>query len=142
MRILHLDKEMTLQNINDLIKIDSIIPDDPWTADNFLMDLDFKWKFSFIALQNDDIIGFLICSMKEKVLHIHRIAVLPEHQRNKIGWTLIQNLYTVCHNRHISKITLKVKDTNLPALEFYKGLGFKKLSKDGSRYLFEKKIKR
>lgn len=141
MRILHLDKEKTLQNINDLIKIDSIIPDDPWTADNFLMDLDHKWEFSFFALQNNDIIGFLICSMKENALYIHRIAVLPEHQKKKIGITFIQNLYMECQKYNIDKITLRVIDTNLPALEFYKGLGFKQFGKDGSRYLFEKNIK-
>jgi ribosomal-protein-alanine acetyltransferase len=140
MKITHLDEHTVLKNINDLIKLDKLIPDDPWTANNFLKDLDRKWEFSLIAIENGIIIGFMICSVKENNLHVHRIAVSPEFQKKKIGRALIKNLYADCHKSGIKRITLKVKDFNLGAIRFYEKHGFKKVELECSRYLCEKEL--
>lgn len=140
MKILHLNQETTLKNINRLIEIDKIILDDPWRVDNFLTDLDRKWEFSLIALMNDSIIGFLISSVKKKNLHIHRIAVSKKYQRKKVGSALMEHLLADCYESGISGITLKVHEFNINAQLFYEKLGFKKKKSHKSRYLYERKL--
>ena len=140
MKIVHLNREKVLANIDRLIEIDKIISDDSWTVDNFLMDLDHKWEFSLIALENDQIIGFLICSTKENNLHIHRIAVSLECQRKKVGSALIAHLLADCYKSHINSITLKVRDFNTNAQRFYEKLEFKKKESRGSRCQYKKEL--
>ena len=140
MKVVHLNKEMAFEKINDLIEIDRIIPDDYWTSDNFLMDLDSKWEYSLVALDNDLLVGFLICSAKENNLHIHRIAVSPDYQGKKVGSALMEHLFANCYNSGIKSITLKVQDFNIGAQIFYEKRGFKKVTPHGSRYLYKKVI--
>ena len=140
MKIVHLDKEMAFKKINDLIEIDRIIPDDFWTSDNFLMDLGHKWEYSLVALDNDLVVGFLICSVKENNIHIHRIAVSPDYQRKKLGSVLMEHLFADCYNSGIKSITLKVQDFNIGAQIFYEKLGFKKEGSHKSRHLYKKVI--
>jgi ribosomal-protein-alanine N-acetyltransferase len=141
MNILHLDKEMTLENINDLIKIDRLIPEDTWTEENFLRDLDRKWEFSLIALENNHVIGFLICSVKENNIHINRIAVSQDYQHKRIGRILMEELFTDCNKSGLKRITLKVNYSNTEAIRFYEKLGFKKAGIESSRFFYDKEIK-
>ena len=140
MKILHLDKEMVTENMNRLMEIDRTIMDDPWTVYNFLMDLEGKWEFSLVALENNIIIGFLICSVRGNNIHIHRIAISPEHQRRKVGSALIEHLVTDCYKSGINSITLKVRDSNINAQKFYEKLGFRKIVSHGFRYLYEREL--
>ena len=141
MKILHLDKEMVTENMDRLMEIDrAIIMDDPWTAYNFLMDLEGKWEFSLVALENNIIIGFLICSVRGNNIHIHRIAISPEHQRRKVGSALIEHLVTDCYKSGINSITLKVRDFNINAQKFYEKLGFRKIASHGFRYLYGREL--
>lgn len=136
MKIVHLTKEIALANINRLIEIDKVL-DDSWGIDNFLADFNRKWEYSFIALENEEIVGFLICSDKgEKNIHIHRIAVLPDYQRKKTGAMLIKQLIIDCYKSDIRNITLKVSISNLDAQRFYEKNGFEKITLNGSRYLY------
>ena len=140
MKILHLDKEMVTANMDRLMEIDRAIMDDPWTAYNFLTDLEGKWEFSLVALENNIIIGFLICSVRGNNIHIHRIAVSPEHQRRKVGSALMEHLITDCYKSGINSITLKVRDFNINAQKFYEKLGFRKIVSHGFRYLYEREL--
>jgi ribosomal-protein-alanine N-acetyltransferase len=140
MKIVNLNEEMVLENMGYLIEIDKTILDDPWAFDNFLMDLPHKWEFSLAVLENERIIGFLICSVKESNIHVHRIAVSPEHHGNKTGCALMNHLLADCYKSGIKGVTLKVQNFNIKAQKFYEKLGFKKDGIESTRYLYKKEI--
>ena len=140
MKIMHLSKKMTFENINRLMEIDKIILDEPWMADNFLMELKGKWEHSLVALENANIVGFAICSMKGENLHIHRIAVSPKYQRRGIGTSLIEHLFTNC-KYGVKYITIKTKKDNINAQRFYERHGFKRIGSDGPNYVYKKEIR-
>lgn len=141
MKIIHLNKETALANINHLMEINKVLDLDPWTVDNFLMDLYGKWEYSLSALENNQIVGFLICSVKKNnILRIHKIAVLPKYQRKKIGSTLLKNLFINAHEFGIERIALKVKKSNVNVQRFYEQLGFKKIKTNGCRYIYARVI--
>lgn len=140
MKIVQLSKKMALANINRLIEIDKIIPEDPWTADNFLMDFNRKWEYSFIALEDSQIVGFLISSANANNLHIHRLAISPEHHRKRIGTALMGHLILSCYALGIGYVTTKVEINNKTAQRFYEQNGFKKITSEGPRYIYKKMI--
>ena len=141
MKIIHLNEETALANINHLIEINKVLDLESWTVDNFLMDLYGKWEYSLSALENNQIVGFLICSVKKSnILHIHKIAVLPKYQRKKIGSTLLKHLFIKAYESNIEEITVKVKKSNINAQRFYEQLGFKKITSNGCRYTYGRLI--
>lgn len=141
MRVMKLSRDMAIRKMDELINIDREIPEDPWTIDNFLMHLDHKWEYSYISLDDDYITGFLICSLKENNIHIHRIAVLSYLMKKRIGRILMTNLYEDCRNSGIMRVTLKVKRFNSRALVFFDKLGFKIAGTEGERYICMKELK-
>jgi len=142
MKIIPLNKETALANINRLIEINKELDLDPWTVDNFLIDLDGKWRYSLIALENDQIVGFLICSVKENnTLHIHKIAIVSKYQRRGVGTLLMKHLFSNCNEYNIKYISVKTKKNNVNAQRFYERQDFKRIGSDGPNYVYKKEMK-
>lgn len=140
MKIVRLRKKVAEENIGRLIQIDGVVPESSWTASNFLMDLPSKWEHSFIALEHDQIVGFVICSSDGSNLHIHRIAVSTECQRKGIGTKLVKHVLARCTHPGINTVTLKVEQSNLSAQKFYKRIRFGKVASEGLRYIYKKVV--
>ena len=139
MRIVRLSKKKVSDNINRLMEIDKVILDEPWVEDNFLMELKGKGEHSLVALEDANIVGFVICSMKEENLHIHRLAVSPEYQGRGVGTLLIEHVFINCNEHDLIKyITVKTKKDNENAQRFYEGHGFKRIGTDGPNYVYKR----
>jgi len=142
MKIERLSKKIITENIDQLRKIDSFIMDEPWLENNFLIDFEGKWDYSLYAIDNDEIVAFIICSLKtEENLHIHRFATLPKYQRKGIGTLLIAHLLANISNSGIKYITVRTKIMNLLAQRFYEKKGFKNMGTDRSDCIYKKVIK-
>jgi ribosomal protein S18 acetylase RimI-like enzyme len=143
MKIVHLNKEMVLENIERLIEIDRTIIDEEgtWTLDNFLMELNHKWDYCLVAFIGNQIVGFVICSAKAENLHIHRFAVLPEYQGREIGTSLIEHLFINCNEHNIKYVTVKSKKSNEKAQRFYERRSFKRIGTDGMNYVYMREMK-
>ncbi len=142
MKIVRLDKEMISENIDRLIEIDSAIFDEEgaWTLDNFLMDLNHKWDYSHAVLIGDQIIGFIVCSVREDNLHIHRLAILSEYKGKRIGSRLLDYVCNLCVKHGLKCVTLQVKKFNINAQRFYERYGFKKIDSNGPNYVYKKVV--
>jgi ribosomal protein S18 acetylase RimI-like enzyme len=142
---MQLNKEMVSSNAERLMEIDGTILDEEgnWTLDNFLLELNHKWDFSFVALIGNQIVGFIICSVKayeEGYLHIHRLAVLPKYQNQKIGSTLLNYICELCSKNNIRGVILQVKKINTEGQKFYEKQGFKKIGSNVTNYVYKKGI--
>lgn len=131
---------MAIENMNRLIEIDKVILDEPWVEDNFLMALNGKWENSFVALEDADIVGFVICSVKGDNMHIHRFAVAREYQGRGVGTLLIEHLFINCNEHNIVYVTVKSKKTNEKAQRFYERRSFKRIGTDGPNYVYKRVI--
>lgn len=139
MIIKRLTKETLLANIEILTEIDSVIKiDEHWGHENFLIELNGKWDNSYIALEENIIAGFIICSKKNKnTLHIHRLAVREKFQFMGIGTRLIANVINSTDSE-INRVTLKVKADNITAQRFYVKVGFKYSYTEDKNYVYER----
>lgn len=141
MIIKKLTRKNLIENIRELIEIDHVIKaDDQWDEEQFLLELDGKWSNSFIALINKRIVGFIICSKKNKnTLHIHRLAVRNEYTRKGVGTQLIEK---VINNADINLeyITLKVRDDNKNGQQFYEKCKFYKFFHEDDKYIYRRTV--
>jgi ribosomal-protein-alanine N-acetyltransferase len=102
----------------------------------FFMNLYKRFPETFIVAEtNREIVGYIMCRIETgiptfKVLgiakkgHVISIAVLPEHHRKGIGNQLIQEATRAMANYKAKECYLEVRESNLPAIQLYKKLGF------------------
>ena len=102
----------------------------------FFMNLYKRFPETFIVAEtNREIVGYIMCRIETgiptfKVLgiakkgHVISIAVLPEHHRKGIGNQLIQEAARAMANYKAKECYLEVRESNLPAIQLYKKLGF------------------
>jgi len=102
----------------------------------FFMNLYKRYPETFIVAEvNKDIVGYILCRIETgipsfKLLgitrrgHVISIAVLPRHQQKGIGYALMREATQAMVNYQAKECYLEVRESNLPAVELYKKLGF------------------
>ncbi len=78
-----------------------------------------------VAEHNDRIIGFMIYELHKNRLHVLNFAVAPDHRRTGVGTQMVAKLIGKLSSHRRSKITLAVRERNLPAQLFFRSQDFK-----------------
>jgi len=77
---------------------------------------------AFVA-EEEGIVGFLLAFWEEEEVHIHDLAVLPEHRRKGVASALLAHLLREAKNA--KRVKLEVRASNAAAQAFYKKHGFR-----------------
>jgi ribosomal-protein-alanine N-acetyltransferase len=105
-------------------------------TDLFFINLFKRFPETFIVAEVDgEIVGYIMCRIETgipsfKVLgiakkgHVISIAVLPNHHRKGIGYQLMQEATQAMVNYKAKECYLEVRESNIPAVNLYKKLGF------------------
>ncbi len=72
--------------------------------------------------------GFLVADLIVDEVEILSIAVVPEHQGQKIGRALMTKLDSICTCRNVNKCLLEVASDNIAAISLYNMFGFRQFS--------------
>lgn len=80
-------------------------------------------NISFVALVNNNVVGFIISFQNDNRIWLHQLAVDKEFRSKGIGKSLIQKLEIAAGN---SKIEFSVKENNYKAIKLYEKLGYEK----------------
>lgn len=96
-----------------------------WTEDDFLRCLRQRNCIGMVAEHNDRIVGFMIYELHKNRLHVLNFAVAPSHRRSGIGAQMVGKLIGKLTSHRRSKITLAVRERNLPAQVFFRTQDFK-----------------
>jgi ribosomal protein S18 acetylase RimI-like enzyme len=141
MNILKLTQDIVSERTSELIDIDKVIVDDEtWGYENFIMNLCGKWDNSYVLFINNEIAGYIVCSIKNKqTLHIHRLAVKKDYQKMGVGTHLI-NEVTKNIDKNIENITLMVHKDNMRAKKFYEKNKFDSACLVGNRNMYRRDL--
>lgn len=102
----------------------------------FFINLYKRFPATFLVAEvNDSIVGYIMCRVETgipsfKVLgltrkgHVISIAVLPQHHRKGIGYSLIDESTKALSFYKAKECYLEVRESNLSAISLYKKLGF------------------
>ena len=107
------------KNVDEFVSIIKNVPNEYWSNDHFLKDLNGKWEYS-IGINNADIlVAFIIASIKENSIHIHKFMVREGFRSQGFGKILLDHFISITSN-NFKSITLKVYKENQKAIEFYR----------------------
>jgi ribosomal protein S18 acetylase RimI-like enzyme len=139
--IINYSENLIREHIDELINIDKeafSAPYDSWTLDNFLYVLPDKDKLSFIILDDNKAIGFLIASSYANISHLNRIAISNKYRGKSFGKVLVNKFLEESQKLGFIKTTLNtLYDVHHNyVIKFYENLGYKIVLDKNSIILF------
>jgi ribosomal-protein-alanine N-acetyltransferase len=96
-----------------------------WTEEDFLRCLRQRNCIGMVAEQGEKVVGFMIYELHKAKLHILNFAVHPGFRRLGVGAQMVAKLISKLSSHRRTRITLEVRETNLPAQLFFRSQGFR-----------------
>jgi ribosomal-protein-alanine N-acetyltransferase len=95
-----------------------------WTEEDFLRCLRQRNCIGMVAECGEKVVGFMVYELHKSKLHILNFAVSPAARRTGIGAQMVAKLIGKLSSHRRTRITLEVRETNLPAQLFFRAQGF------------------
>jgi ribosomal-protein-alanine N-acetyltransferase len=116
---------MIRRDMPDVLKTETSSFEYSWTEEDFLRCLRQRNCIGMVAEHDDKVVGFMIYELHKVRLHILNFAVAPGARRAGIGNQMISKLIAKLSSHRRTKITLAVRESNLPAQLFFRAQDFR-----------------
>jgi [ribosomal protein S18]-alanine N-acetyltransferase len=97
----------------------------PWFEEDFIRCLRQRNCIGMVAEHGERVVGFMIYELHKTRLHILNFAVAKGMRMRGIGRQMADKLAGKLSSQRRTRITLEVRETNLPAQLFFKSVGFR-----------------
>jgi len=117
-------------NLSHLLEIKDILTsdfDEFWTYSVFENELNNPNSKYFVALLDNEIVGFAGVWKSVDDIHITNIVTKISKRRLGIASKLLEKLITFSKNEHTTSLTLEVNENNIDAIKLYEKYHFKKI---------------
>lgn len=118
-------REMTEQDIFEVLKIEEESFSDPWTENMFSSLTSSNIYKSFVAEENGQILGYVSVIATFYVFEIMNLAVKKDCRNLGIGKSLMEKALLTAKEYKADKALLEVRKSNFKAQSLYVKLGFK-----------------
>lgn len=117
---------MTLDDIDEVLKVEESSFTVPWKREAFYNELVHNQFAKYIVMSdNDRVIGYCGMWLILDEAHITNIAVLPDYRGKKLGEALLMQAKILAMQHGAVTMTLEVRVSNQVAQSLYRKLGFK-----------------
>ena len=116
---------MVRRDLPEVVAIERACFEFPWGEEDFLDCLRQRNCIGMVAEHEKRIVGFMIYEVPKNRIHLLNIASDPKHRRLGVARQMVGKLIGRLINQKRSRIVLEVRETNLPALLFFRSLGFR-----------------
>ena len=96
----------------------------PWSLAMFVLELSKPLGICLALTDEEDIVGYLVCSRYADVWHLMNIAVTPDRRREGIARRMLERLFEDAGND--ARYTLEVRTSNYGAIAMYEQFGFRR----------------
>lgn len=97
---------------------------DSWSEEDFTRCLRQRNCIGMLAEQGDTLLGYMVYELHRDRLHLLNFVVHPDYQRRYIGAAMLDKLIGKLSQQRRTRITLLINEGNMPALRFFKAMGF------------------
>ena len=117
-------RELAYADLPQVIAIERRAFPTPWSLAMFVLELSKPSGICLAALEDGEIIGYLVCSRYDTVWHLMNVAVEPHRQRHGIASALLEQLFEQA-DKPSEQYTLEVRTSNEAAIRLYERFGFR-----------------
>ena len=97
----------------------------PWSLAMFVLELSKASGICLAALDQDELVGYCVCSRYDTVWHLMNVAVNPARRREGVAAALLERLFDEA-DKPGEQYTLEVRPSNGAAIALYETFGFKR----------------
>jgi ribosomal-protein-alanine N-acetyltransferase len=116
-------RRLTYADLPQVIAIERRAFPTPWSLAMFVLELSKPSGICLAALEDDHVVGYLVCSRYDVVWHVMNVAVDPGMRRRGIATALLEHLFAQA-DKPGEQYTLEVRTSNDPAIALYEQFGF------------------
>ncbi|MCS6880010.1 MAG: GNAT family N-acetyltransferase [Oscillochloridaceae bacterium] len=117
----------TREDLPTILHLDQVCFEPQWTKDATVLSPAVEEGPYFVVAELDGkVVGYAYATAHfgGRLMHLVRIAVTPEHRRQRIGVSLLADLITYARERGASAVTLNTQAYNQSAQRLYRWFGF------------------
>ena len=130
--------EVRLGRAEDLAAVGTILQMSPeaanWPVGSLIQTFEQYPSYFLVAGQGEQITGFISGRRILDEGEILNLAVKPSERSAGVGKALVQALLERFGRENVLQVLLEVRESNLSAISFYQGLGFKEAGKRSGYY--------
>jgi ribosomal-protein-alanine N-acetyltransferase len=115
---------MTPADLDEVMAIERSAFPYPWSSRFFLQELQVACARSILAEIDGKIVGYILFWLLPGEIDIHNLAVHTGYRRHGIARLLLQRVIAEGRGRSLTRVTLEVRQSNIPAQRLYESLGF------------------
>lgn len=119
---------MLRRDMPEVLDIERLAFEFPWFEEEFIRCLCQRNCIGMVAEHAERVVGFMIYELHKSRLHILNFAVAADLRRRGIGRQMIEKLIGKLSSQRRTRITLEVRETNVPAQVFFREAGFRATS--------------
>lgn len=119
---------MIRRDMEQVLAIEESSFEFPWAEEEFVRCLRRRNCIGMVAERGERVLGFMIYELHKTRLHIMNFSVDPEARRHGVAQQMIDKLIGKLSSQRRTRISLEVRETNLPAQLFFKKSGFRATS--------------
>jgi len=135
MEILRLNGNDITEYIHRICAIENISFRSPWSITSYLEQLELPFSQLWCVRDLNDIVAYCCFWTVFDELHLMKIATDSRYRRKGYAQALILELKKFCLDNNLRKIDLEVRESNYPAICFYKKHGFVLVGRRKGYYL-------
>lgn len=121
-------KRMEDQHLDAVLKVEQNSFSHPWSRQSFEEELKKNSSYLFVAMENDEVVGYAVMSTVLDEGDLLDIAVDEKHRRKGVAKALFCKLCDVAKDLSLAFITLEVRASNDSAIALYESLSFEKVA--------------
>ncbi len=125
---------MEEQHLEAVADLEAMCFSTPWTFENLKESLENDTSYFFVALDDDDVIGYIGVSVVADSCFINNIAVYPLCRRQGVGTALLKIAILTADVMGTDFISLEVRESNYAAIALYHSLGFEEMGRRRAFY--------
>ena len=126
-------REGTPDDVEGIAEIEALCFAHPWSETDLLGGFD-SFTHYFVAESDGKILGYCGMQVIGGEGYITNVAVKPQHRKQGIGIKILEFLLNFSEREELDFVTLEVRESNLPAINLYKKMGFKEVGKRPNFY--------
>lgn len=127
-------EKLTAEMIESVMEIEVLSFKTPWQSFFFKEELENPFAIYFVAILNNEIIGYGGFWAVLDEGNITNIATHPDFRRLGVARKIIEKIIQVSKEKNLSFLTLEVRESNAAARKFYSSLGFNVVGKREKYY--------
>jgi ribosomal-protein-alanine N-acetyltransferase len=117
-------RRLTYADLPQVLAIERRAFPTPWSLAMFVLELSKPSGVCLAALEDDALVGYLVCSRYDTVWHVMNVAVDDRRRREGIATSLLTHLFDGA-DRPDEQYTLEVRPSNREAIALYERFGFR-----------------